>query len=77
MRNEFNWESSACYLHTRVDYREQTKRGNVIRSPYFVPSPELLLEKLFTNAKSVSTGNFSLGIYNHPQMESNLVNRMI
>jgi hypothetical protein len=59
-----------------LDYKQQRKRGNVISRPYFVASRVLLLEKLFTSEKSVSTGKFSFGIYNHPQMESNLVSRM-
>jgi hypothetical protein len=77
MRNEFNWESSVGYLHIRGEYREKTKKADVSLSLDFVPSKTLLLEKLFTNEKPVSIGNCSLGIYNHPQMESNLVCRMI
>jgi hypothetical protein len=57
MRNEINLESYTGYLHIGVDYREQTKKGTVIRSLCLVPSPVLLvlLEKLFTNEESVST----------------------
>jgi hypothetical protein len=60
------------HLHTKELGPYTKKVRKIICNPFSVPSHAVLFEKVITNERTLSIGNCSRGIYNHPHLNSNL-----
>ena len=74
--NSIHRETSV-HIASRIQTVQSYRARKVIPRLFPIPSPVKMLEELFMNEMSVSTGYCSRGIYNHSQLNSNLASGMI